>query len=163
VPPGDHRFPHGTPSQTNSRKTDLDYVDDMIDYIPLRGELVDLDRLADELKYVKPHDYGLIILDAFYKFMPPRTDENDNGQMTHLYNKLDFYANITKSAICLIHHATKGLQSGKKVTDVGAGACVQSRAGEGWRQRTPVQNAHGFIDPYAYPTAAWEIVIEALD
>ena len=57
--------------------------------IPLRGELVGLDGLADELKYVRPRDYGLIILDAFYKFMPPKTDENDIGQMNNRYNELD--------------------------------------------------------------------------
>jgi len=115
-------------AQARAIKLDMQYVDDMVDYIPLRGELVDLERLADELADIEPGEYRLIILDAFYRFMPPRTDENDNGQMTSLYNRLDLYANQTDAAICLIHHTTKGLQGGKKVTDVGAGAGVQSRA-----------------------------------
>lgn len=134
-------------SQSDVRKIDLDYVDDMIDYIPLRGKLVDLDSLAEELKYVRPRDYSLIILDAFYKMMPPRTDENDNGQMTNLYNKLDLYAETTQSSIVLIHHTTKGLQSGKKVTDVGAGAGVQSRATDTHLVLRPHKDfkAHGTI------------------
>lgn len=104
------------------------YLASMIDVISLRGELVDLKGLAKEIKYIARNEYVLIILDAFYRFLPPRTDENDNGQMATLYNRLDKYAAKTNSAICVIHHTSKGDQAGKKVTDVGAGAGVQSRA-----------------------------------
>lgn len=107
---------------------DLDYVDEMIDYMPLRGKLVDLHGLKAEIEYVRPREYSLIILDALYRFLPSRTDENDNGQVAELYNILDVYAARTESAFCLIHHTSKGLQSGKKVTDVGAGAGAMTRA-----------------------------------
>lgn len=106
----------------------MDYVDDRIDYISLRGKLVDLDGLAQEIQYIRPGEYRLIILDAFYRFLPPKCDENDNGQIANLYNKLDMYASQADAAICLIHHTSKGGQAGKQVTDVGAGAGVQSRA-----------------------------------
>ena len=107
---------------------ELDYVDEMIDYMPLRGKLVDLHALTHQIDYIRPREYGLIILDAFYRFMPPKTDENDNGQIAELYNRLDNYASRTDSAICLIHHTSKGTQAGKKVTDVGAGAGAMTRA-----------------------------------
>jgi len=45
-----------------------------------------------------------------------------------VYNQLDRIARVTGSAIVLNHHATKGDQSGKAVTDVGSGAGAISRA-----------------------------------
>ena len=54
--------------------------------------------------------------------------ENDNGKMAQLYNLLDRVANRLGCAFILIHHTSKGDQSGKSVTDVGAGAGSQSRA-----------------------------------
>lgn len=106
----------------------IKYLASRIDVISLRGELVDLKGLAREIKHIARGEYALIILDAFYRFLPPRTDENDNGQIAGLYNRLDKYAEKTDSAICIIHHTSKGNQAGKKVTDVGSGAGVQSRA-----------------------------------
>ena len=52
--------------------------------MPLRGKLVDLHALTHQIDYIRPREYGLIILDAFYRFMPPKTDENDNGQIAEL-------------------------------------------------------------------------------
>lgn len=111
-------------------KTDMGakYLSSMIDIISLRGELVDLKGLAKEIKYIARDEYVMIILDAFYRFLPPKTDENDNGQFAILYNRLDKYAAKTNSALCIIHHTSKGSQASKNVTDIGAGAGVQSRA-----------------------------------
>ncbi|MCD4825945.1 MAG: helicase RepA family protein, partial [Phycisphaerae bacterium] len=58
------------------------------------------------------------------------TDENDNGAIAYLYNLIDRYAGQLQCAFVLIHHASKGNQSGKAVTDVGAGAGSQSRAAD---------------------------------
>lgn len=108
----------------------LDRVGRMVDYIPLRGALVNLVSLAQKLDSIRAGEYKLIILDAFYKFMPEKIDENSNADMANLYNLLDSYADQVDSAIVLIHHTSKGGQSGKEVTDVGAGAGAQSRAAD---------------------------------
>ncbi|MCL2646535.1 MAG: helicase RepA family protein [Phycisphaerales bacterium] len=73
-------------------------------------------------------NFRLIILDAFYRFLPRDTDENDNGAMAQLYNLVDRYADETGAAFVLIHHTSKGDQSGKSITDLGSGAGAQSRA-----------------------------------
>ena len=54
--------------------------------------------------------------------MPAGADENDNATMAGLYNALDCYADALGAAFVNIHHSSKGDQSGKAVTDVGAGA-----------------------------------------
>ncbi|MCD4824700.1 MAG: helicase RepA family protein [Phycisphaerae bacterium] len=92
----------------------------------LRGSLKNLYGLGRFFAEIEPGRYKLIILDAFYRFMPSGSDENDNGTMANLYNHLDQYAARLGCAFVLIHHTTKGSQSGKKITDVGAG--VQARA-----------------------------------
>lgn len=103
---------------------------DGVETIPLRGRLVDIFGLWDVIANVKDRGYSLIILDALYKFLPDGFNENDNAQMARLYNTLDRYAAETGAAIMCIHHSTKGIQSGKRVTDVGAGAGSQSRAAD---------------------------------
>jgi hypothetical protein len=70
----------------------------------------------------------VIILDAMYRFMPREMDENDNGTMANVYNAIDRYADLLGCCFVLIHHTSKGNQSGKAITDVGAGAGSQSRA-----------------------------------
>jgi hypothetical protein len=94
----------------------------------LRGRLQDLFALGPYFEALEPGRFQLIILDAFYRFMPLDKDENDNGTMAHLYNYLDHYAHRQQCSFVLIHHASKGNQSGKSLTDVGAGAGSQSRA-----------------------------------
>ncbi len=96
----------------------------------LRGQLQDLFKMEDYFKALPPGHFKLIILDAFYRFMPRDMDENDNGTMANLYNLLDRWAARLEAAFVLIHHTTKGLQSEKGVTDVGAGAGSQSRAAD---------------------------------
>lgn len=108
----------------------LTYVDQWLDFLPLRGELLDIFTLEKELYEVRPGDYKLVVLDALYRFMPPRTDENDNGAMALIFNQLDKMAKKMDCAIAIIHHTSKGLQSFKSVTDVGAGAGSQSRAAD---------------------------------
>lgn len=68
------------------------------------------------------------MLDAFYRFLPAGSDENDNGTMASLYNAIDRHAERLGCCFALIHHSSKGNQSGKAVTDVGSGAGAQSRA-----------------------------------
>ncbi|MCY3019270.1 MAG: AAA family ATPase [Planctomycetota bacterium] len=102
----------------------------VIDLIPLRGELVDLVRLEKEFEAIRPGSYAVIILDAFYKMFPGDLDENSNADMASLYNLIDHYADCLDTAFVLIHHTSKGLQSDRNITDVGAGAGAQSRAAD---------------------------------
>jgi len=101
-----------------------------IDMVSLRGRLHDLYGLARMFEGIEPGQYKLIILDAFYRTLPRDTDENDNGAIANLYNVIDHCASRLGCAFVLIHHTSKGNQSGKAVTDVGAGAGSQSRAAD---------------------------------
>lgn len=96
----------------------------------LRGRLVDLVRLRTYFRAIQPGLFKVVVLDAFYRFIPPDTDENDNGTMARLYNYIDSYALDLRCSFVLVHHTTKGSQSNKSVTDVGAGAGAQSRAAD---------------------------------
>jgi len=94
----------------------------------LRGRLQDIDAMTAYFDEFEPGQFKVIILDAFYRFMPVGGDENDNATMAGIYNTLDRYADRLGCCFVLIHHSTKGSQSSKSVTDVGAGAGAQSRA-----------------------------------
>jgi hypothetical protein len=99
-----------------------------ISIVNLRGRLMDLNNLGAGLMKIEPGKFGLIIIDAFYRTIPNGTDENSNASMAGLYNRLDYYADALGAAFAPVHHSSKGSQSGKAVTDVGAGAGAQSRA-----------------------------------
>lgn len=105
----------------------------------MRGNLVDIFELEGYFYGVEPGRFSLIVLDAFYRFMPRDMDENDNGTVAAIYNRLDSYAQRLRCSFICIHHSSKGLQSEKAVTDVGAGAGAQSRAAD----------AHLIIRPHA--------------
>jgi hypothetical protein len=96
--------------------------------VSLRGCLADLNRLGTLFAAYPPGAFRLVIIDAFYRALPSGTDENDNGAIANLYNLIDLYAMRLGCAFVLIHHTSKGNQSGKFLTDVGAGAGSQSRA-----------------------------------
>ena len=96
----------------------------------MRGELRDILTLEPYFGRLTPGRFKLVILDAFYRFLPKETDENDNGSIATLYNMIDRYADRLGCAFVLIHHTSKGVQAGKSVTDVGAGAGSQSRAAD---------------------------------
>ena len=119
---------HRVPRVAQARGIDLSEVSDTIFVENLRGRLRDLFALNPYFTAIEPGRFKLIILDAFYRFIPRNTDENDNGSVAQLYNQLDHWAMTLGCSFVLIHHASKGSQSGKAVTDVGAGAGSQSRA-----------------------------------
>ncbi len=105
-------------------------VQDMIDVEPLRGLGVDLLKLRPLIESIEPGRYALVILDAWYRFLPLGFSENDNAQVMALYNTIDSYAATLKAAWVNVHHTSKGDQSGKGTTDVGSGAGSQSRAAD---------------------------------
>lgn len=119
---------HRLPQVAEARGISRDEYIDSISVDNRRGSLKSLDELGPYFREIGAGKYKLIILDAFYRFLSEGTDENDNGAMARLYNRLDSYADILRSGFALVHHASKGGQSGKAVTDVGAGAGAQSRA-----------------------------------
>lgn len=101
-----------------------------VDTYSLRGKGVTLDELDQYLSFINPGDYSVIVLDAWYRFIPQGSNENGNADITALYNMLDQYAAQTGAAFVVVHHASKGSQGDKAVTDVGAGAGAQSRAAD---------------------------------
>jgi len=116
------------PKVAAARGIAFDDVADRVYVENLRGRLVDLFALGPYFRQFEPGRFKVVILDAFYRFLPMRTDENDNGTMANLYNYVDAYADHLKCSFVIIHHTSKGNQSLKEVTDVGAGAGAQSRA-----------------------------------
>jgi hypothetical protein len=111
---------------------ELPYADfqDDLDVWPLRGRLRSLVDLDTDFAPVEPGTYKVILMDAMYRFAINGVSENDNAAMAMFYNQLDRIAERTKAAIVLIHHSSKGSQSDKRITDVGAGAGAQSRAAD---------------------------------
>ena len=116
------------PAVAEARGIRLADIADKIQVITLRGRLRDLLALESDLRSITPGAFKLIVLDAFYRFLPEGTDENANAAMAQLYNCVDRIAERLGCAVVLIHHASKGNQSGRGVTDVGSGAGAQSRA-----------------------------------
>jgi len=119
---------HRIPKVANARGIPIDAYADRVYVQNLRGHLQDVFSLGAYFQSLQPGRFKVIILDAFYRFMPRDMDENDNGTMASLYNHIDRYADRLRCSFVLIHHTSKGNQSGKSVTDVGAGAGSQSRA-----------------------------------
>jgi len=116
------------PQVAAARGVGVDAIRSRVYVESLRGRLLTTTYLREHLEAIKPDRFKVIVLDAFYRFMPPGFSENDNGQMASVYNDLDGIADRLKCCFVLVHHTSKGEQGGKAVTDVGAGAGVQSRA-----------------------------------
>ena len=110
------------------RGADLDEAG--VEYNSVRGGRVSIFDLYHLLNRIEPEAYGLIILDAFYRFLPEGTNENDNGQMTTIYNAIDEMVKRLRAAIILVHHSSKGNQSQKSRVDVGSGAGAMARAAD---------------------------------
>lgn len=107
---------------------DLGAIDAQMRVAWLRGASAGLEEIEEAIRSEPRGTYSLIALDAFYRFIPKGTDENANGDMVQLYNHLDRIAAYAGAAIVNVHHASKGDQSQKGVTDVGSGAGAISRA-----------------------------------
>jgi hypothetical protein len=105
-------------------------IADQIDVLSFRGRNGNIDQIETMLLTMKPGTYSLVILDPLYKSYPPDFDENSNAQMTVLYRRFERIAEHLDCAMVIVHHATKGSQSEKRVVDVGAGAGSQSRSAD---------------------------------
>lgn len=96
----------------------------------LRGRICGIDMMDRYFEMVAELNPLAIICDAMYRFLPAGISENDNAAITQLYNGLDRNAMRTNSALIGVMHSTKGGQSDKATTDVGAGAGAFSRAAD---------------------------------
>ena len=96
----------------------------------LRGRMIDLFALPAYFRNVKAGEFRLVILDALYRFWPRDANENDNATVANCFNVLDGIGGELGCSFVLIHHASKGNQSAKAISDVGAGAGAQSRASD---------------------------------
>ena len=100
-----------------------------LDVLSLRGRLKNIFELRVWLAAnVKPGQYRLITFDALYRLIPEGIDENSNSDMTQVFNAVDQIGDSTGAAVLIIHHASKGVQAGKSVVDVGSGASAMARA-----------------------------------
>jgi hypothetical protein len=100
-----------------------------IDVIPLRGLGLDVNSVGSQLT-IPEGQYGLIIVDALYRWLPEGISENSNSDMMQVYNRIDELAAIWGAAVVIVHHASKGDQSEKSLTDVGSGAGAIARAAD---------------------------------
>jgi len=106
----------------------LDDYADSIDVVSLRGEWKSMEELLVAATSIMPGEYVLIIVDSKYRLEGGK--ENDNNDTTAFHNRADRFGEITGAAVLVVHHQTKGDQSGKRVTDMGAGGGAQSRAAD---------------------------------
>ena len=118
------------PKVMEARGIQLEELGDNLAIANQRGRLMSVADLGLCIEECRSVGYKLIIIDAFYRAMPKDVDENDNGAVTSVYNLIDRYAQEIGCAFVLVHHTSKGNQSQKSVTDVGAGAGAQSRAAD---------------------------------
>ncbi|HEY3319333.1 MAG TPA: AAA family ATPase [Planctomycetota bacterium] len=103
-------------------------IAERISFVPLRGNLKDIEALAGSLAALAPRAFDALVLDALYRLFARGTDENSNADLAHFYNVVDKIARSLDAALVLIHHASKGAQGNKSVTDTGAGAGAIARA-----------------------------------
>ncbi len=139
---------HRIPQVAECLRIGMNEIAETVYVQSLRGQLRDIFSMRQYFESIEPGRYALVVLDAFYRFMPRDMDENDNGTMANIYNHVDALADRLGCSFVLIHHATKGSQSAKAVTDVGAGAGSQSRA----------TDTHLVLRPHEEPGA---VVLEA--
>jgi len=99
-----------------------------LEVLSARGQCMSLDDLEATLEAKGQGYYDLVAVDALYKMIPAGLDENANADMAQLYNQLDRIALKSGAAVLVVHHATKGVQTGKSVMDIGAGAGAIGRA-----------------------------------
>src|SRR5690606_24368921 len=107
---------------------DPSVVADRIHVQSLRSTPAGLHALRPYFNAIPAGRYGLVILDALYRALPADVSESDNAQVAALMADLCAHAARLDAGFVLIHHASKGQQVYRTVTDVGSGAGSLSRA-----------------------------------
>ncbi|MEM1224582.1 MAG: AAA family ATPase [Planctomycetota bacterium] len=104
-------------------------IEDRLYMETMRGRWPDIESIDSMLrKDYQSENLSLIIVDALYRALPGGISENDNAAITKVFNQIDAIAKRHRCAVALVHHASKGDQSGKSITDVGSGAGAVARA-----------------------------------
>jgi hypothetical protein len=111
-----------------ARGIDPALVRDRVAVWSLRGKLKDISALGRFFRRLERGAYDLVVIDALFRALPEGVSENDNAQMAAVFNTIDAYAEHLGGSFACVHHASKGSQAEKAVTDVGAGAGSMSRA-----------------------------------
>jgi hypothetical protein len=111
---------------SKSLGVDLGQLGERLRIATFRGRRCFLGDVASAIRSAGGVD--LVVIDAAYRAYPPDFSENDNAQITGFFSTLVEIAETAQAGLLLIHHSTKGEQSGKSVRDVGAGAGAWSRA-----------------------------------
>lgn len=117
-----------------SRGIEWSEVMDNLQYVMLREiGLIDINECCRQIALQtgsggRIPGFDLIIFDPLYRLYPAGMNENDNHLMASLYNTIDGLARAQRCSIVIVHHATKGNQSAKDVTEVGSGAGAMTRA-----------------------------------
>jgi RecA-family ATPase len=87
----------------------------------LRGRLLDFQTLRGYFDGIQPGFFKIIVMEAFYRFLPNDTDENSNGKLTDIYNLIDAYRHHGRTA--LVQYRAEGTQSSQ---GWGAGPTAQA-------------------------------------
>jgi len=103
-------------------------MDERIEVISLRGQSMDVHQLGRLFASIKPREFDLVIVDSIYHTFPDDCDENSNSDIRKVYAAYQRYAEQLDAGLVVVHHASKGAQGNKSITDVGAGAGSASRA-----------------------------------
>lgn len=88
----------------------------------MRGTGFDVSRLEKLVNEYARFEPVLIIIDSLYRLLPTGTDENSNGGMKDVIEKIVAFAARMNAAVVVVHHSSKGSQADKDVVDVGSGA-----------------------------------------
>lgn len=111
---------------------DTDQLGDAYQVASFRGIPAELKSVCDWLRYLlrdkERGHYKLIIIDTLSKMLAGDKSENDNLYIRSIYTTLEQLAGDLGAAVVIVHHSSRGDQSEKNVTDVGAGAGSQTRA-----------------------------------
>jgi hypothetical protein len=128
----------------SAMNVDLADLGDRLAVESLRGKRLDIKALGLYVAALPPGRFDCIIIDPLYRTFPKELDENSNAHLADVYATFQGYAEQLDVGLIVVHHLTKGDQSGKGVTDLGAGGGSQSRAAD----------AHLAIRPHAIDGAA---------
>lgn len=117
--------------QTVARALQLSVEDyaESIDVVALRGDWKSMEELLVAATAIMPGEYVLIVIDSKYRLEGIK-DENANAETASFYNRADQLGEITRAAVIIVHHQSKGDQANKRLTDMGSGGGAQSRAAD---------------------------------
>lgn len=109
--------------KTIREKMGVSYFPEDLHVINTKKDKVTLKDVADDFEHGLRHE-EVVIIDPLYMFLS--SDENDNSQMKKEMEQLKRIS-ATGTAVVVVHHMSKGIQSGKLSIDRASGAGVLGR------------------------------------